>query len=232
LTPPSLLSRGTQPTASNAEIRGSLEEVDGIIKLARSEGIKLDPSVVERYGKRVAALQNVSTDPRLRRLLDYRSALNVDAQPSLPKRNLGPPNPDIIAHLRFGNLRATQPAIATYGIVPSAQSAVLNFIGEHLNLEHSTGAAFIVLQGDELILDGLEMKNVILRNVSIRYYGGRVTMENVYFVNCTFTFPPPSTIPVELKQFQPIQPSAPFRGNTQLFADRVLESPAITFGAS
>ncbi len=100
------------------------------------------------------------------------------------------------------------------------------------------GAAFIVLEGDELILDGLEMKNVILRNVNIRYYGSRVVMENVYFVNCTFTFPPQSRMPTQLKELLkersiPIErPNIELQVNRQLLADKILESPSITFTAS
>lgn len=116
--------------------------------------------------------------------------------------------------------------------MPVNQSAVLNFIGEHLNQERTTGAAFIALDGDEIILDGLEMKNVILRNVSVRYYGSPVMMDNVYFVNCTFTFPPQTRMPMVIRQFVQNLTTAPPEENRQLFAEKILESPSVTFTTS
>lgn len=232
-------------TTSKEGVTSSLKRAEGIIRLARSQGVKLDSRLIESYGKQVAALREVA-DPvaparqTLKSLLDYRSFLNADAQPQLPNPILESDAQNPKFHLRFGNLNSTEPKITAYGLVPSDQAAVVNFIGEHLNLERPMGAAFVLLEGDEVILDGLEMKNVVLRNVSIRYYGSRVLMENVYFVNCTFTFPPQSEMSPKLKALlkernieveQPLQ----FRLHVNrelLLADKILESPSVTFTVS
>ena len=48
--------------------------------------------------------------------------------------------------------------------------------------------AFFVIDGgvDAVGLDGVYMKNVIIRNSGVVYSSGPVLLENVYFVNCTF----------------------------------------------
>jgi hypothetical protein len=43
---------------------------------------------------------------------------------------------------------------------------------------------------NELLIDGLRLKNVIIRNTRVAYRGGPIQLENVYFVNCTFDFAP------------------------------------------
>jgi hypothetical protein len=42
--------------------------------------------------------------------------------------------------------------------------------------------------GTKVILDGLSFRNVVFRNSSIRYDGGPLILDNVLFVDCTFTF--------------------------------------------
>jgi hypothetical protein len=56
---------------------------------------------------------------------------------------------------------------------------------------HGSGFGFIVIEGgnEAIDLDGMYMKNVIVRNARIIYNGAPVRLENVYFVNCTFRFP-------------------------------------------
>jgi hypothetical protein len=50
-------------------------------------------------------------------------------------------------------------------------------------------AAFFVMQGHgpvEIRLDGMFLKHVTIRDVTISYEGGPVILDDVYFVNCTF----------------------------------------------
>jgi hypothetical protein len=51
-----------------------------------------------------------------------------------------------------------------------------------------SGSRLFVVEGglDALVLDGMYMKNVIVRNSRVIYEGGPVRLENVSFVNCTF----------------------------------------------
>jgi hypothetical protein len=56
------------------------------------------------------------------------------------------------------------------------------------------GFQFIVFQmsraDNELSLDGMYLKNVIIKDTRISYKSGALKLENVYFVNCTFDFKP------------------------------------------
>ena len=52
------------------------------------------------------------------------------------------------------------------------------------------GFRYIQIEGkvDSIVLDGMYMKNVIVRNADIIYDGGPVRLENVYFINCNLHF--------------------------------------------
>jgi hypothetical protein len=39
------------------------------------------------------------------------------------------------------------------------------------------------------VLDGMDLRNVVIENARISYRGGAPGMNNVYFVNCTFELP-------------------------------------------
>ena len=40
-----------------------------------------------------------------------------------------------------------------------------------------------------LKLDGMLMKNVVIRNATVSYSGGPVSLQNVIFANCVFLLP-------------------------------------------
>ncbi len=58
------------------------------------------------------------------------------------------------------------------------------------NLSKPNGPAVLFLDGGTVVLDGMYFKRVIIRNAKVVYRGGPVHMEDVYFVNCTFTWEP------------------------------------------
>lgn len=41
-----------------------------------------------------------------------------------------------------------------------------------------------------ILLDGMRMRNIIIRNSNVEYRGGPVELEGVYFVNCKFQINP------------------------------------------
>jgi hypothetical protein len=42
-----------------------------------------------------------------------------------------------------------------------------------------------------LVLDGMQLKNVVIENSEVEYTGeDAIQLENVWFVNCTFILPP------------------------------------------
>lgn len=183
--------------ANKAEVKGSFKHVVDLLQIAKAENIKLDPELLARYGKQVVGLSEEpaisdSAQQTLASLLDYRSFLNADFVPSL--NQLTPatgkskyrssvsvlPNPE---HPEWA------PAFkVSYagGYATPTKSARL----ESLKNPQPEGSefAFFVIDGgmDALVLDDAYMKNVIIRNSAVVYSGGRVLLENVYFVNCTF----------------------------------------------
>jgi hypothetical protein len=80
------------------------------------------------------------------------------------------------------------------GHVPQEQSARLEFL-THPHL-HGSGFGFFVIEGGDeaIVLDGMYIKNGIVRNARIIYNGAPMRLENVYFVNCSFRFPLPQRI--------------------------------------
>jgi hypothetical protein len=75
------------------------------------------------------------------------------------------------------------------GHVPEERSARMEFLTNHH--PHGSGFGFFIVEGgnEAIVLDGMYMKNVIVRNARIIYNGAHVKLENIYFVNCTFRFP-------------------------------------------
>ena len=70
---------------------------------------------------------------------------------------------------------------------------------------------YIRVNGGSLAMDGFYMKQVILDKVHVVYHGGRVKLENVYFVNCTFEL-----------EAEPQKPQVDF-------ARTLLAAPSVTF---
>jgi hypothetical protein len=75
------------------------------------------------------------------------------------------------------------------GHVPQEQSARLESLADPQ--PHGSGFGFFVIEGGNqaIVLDGMYIKNAIVRNARIIYNGAAVRLESVYFVNCTFRFP-------------------------------------------
>jgi hypothetical protein len=73
-----------------------------------------------------------------------------------------------------------------FGVAPSANAARLNLIGKDENANLPVGAAILIADGGRMTIDGMDIKNVVFRNVEIIYNGGQIILANVTFVNCTF----------------------------------------------
>jgi hypothetical protein len=44
----------------------------------------------------------------------------------------------------------------------------------------------LLVDGYDLVIDGLDARNVVFSNCRITYSGSQVSLDNVYFSNCTF----------------------------------------------
>lgn len=164
---------------------------------ARAKHIKLDTSVVEDSGNRfiAAATQNDASWSAANQSVSYRSFLNADSLP-----DTGPLEPTKEPYQLTFHLR---PKPGSPKPPPDVLSLVLNVAGkappensyriEELDKpeQGSTGIAYAILEmrADILVLDGLYMKNVIVKNSTVQYDGGPLKLERVYFVNCEFISP-------------------------------------------
>jgi hypothetical protein len=48
----------------------------------------------------------------------------------------------------------------------------------------------LLVDGYDLRIDGMDVRNVVFTNSRIAYSGGRISLDTVYFSNCTFDIPP------------------------------------------
>jgi hypothetical protein len=216
-------SKGAKPT------RGMLEDAGKVITVAQSLNMRLDTTVLARYGSTVARL---SEDPSLGTIawgttlafLKYRSFLNVDEAPkfsdvdklsgqSVPHFELNftplPPPPHSQANAILGFL-----LWAHHAGITSEKAAKIYRLSKP-SLETSGGRyEFFIIDGEggTITLDDQGMRNIIISNAVIKYGGGPVILENVYFVGCTF----------EMQQS---------RRSSELAA-KLLEMPNTTFFAS
>lgn len=63
----------------------------------------------------------------------------------------------------------------------------VGYIGEEdRNKGMTSGPEWIIAEGGAVGLDGIYLRNVVFHNVRVKYFGGPLTMKNVYFIDCTF----------------------------------------------
>ena len=192
------------PQNSKGKISGSLNEMRGILKLAEDQHIRLNPQLIETYGRQVIKLandQSISTTAweTSLSLLNYRSSLNADLAPSFSDIKMlnrsGGPNFEI-------NFKPLLPPPARYfpphavilgfllmtegSLVPPDKAAVLERISKPVTSRGNFEYYIFEGMGGTLTLDDQRMKNVIVRNCVIDYNGGATILENVYFVHCIF----------------------------------------------
>ena len=187
-----LLAVRISQSATNLNDEHSQKEAREILEAAQKSSIRLPQETVQVTGTKFveAAARNPEVWKTAGQFLSYRTFLNVDLAPKLtPATGKSQyrsvvtvhPNPEHPEkHLSYQVYFAG-------GYASGEQSARL----ERLDSPQPEGSefAFFIIEGggDAIILDGEYMKNVIVRGADIEYNGGPVVLENVYFVNCTFT---------------------------------------------
>jgi hypothetical protein len=175
---------------------------------ALQAGVKIDSSLVFEAGR--DALLSTNNDDLAalawaasQQLTNYASFLRANMMPVLgssqrpktgrfalaaPIDNRGRPikNPDITT---FGFATADKAALFEHiGPIPAVGlPPELNPIvhPEQGNAEY----AVVDFLGQTVILDGMRLRNIILKNSHLTYTGKLIDLNNVYFVGCTFTFP-------------------------------------------
>jgi hypothetical protein len=175
--------------AANPVDRASALAAKKLIVEAKAASTQLPNNVIEQVGQKfIAASENepAAWDTAVA-FLDYKSSINS----SLPIPNEGFRKPGTYTYYHYNVPNGMEaPTLRVAGIVPAESSARLETIGVNQNENLPVGAAYIIANGGALALDKTEFRNVILQNVHVYYYGGRVKMANVYFLNCTFEMKP------------------------------------------
>jgi hypothetical protein len=186
------------PAAGVKPTKQQINAASRILELARAEQANIDPVVLKNVGENVAAL---TTKPQLatvawdglNQAVSYRSFLNKDYVPKFsdlteitgtedysPDVNLsGPGSSGVMSGHALSVWYAG-------GHQPDKQSARMELLSKPR--AHGSGIGFFIIDGgtSAIGLDGIYMKNVIVRNAVVDYDGGPIKLENVYFVNCTF----------------------------------------------
>jgi hypothetical protein len=157
-----------------------------LLVAARQKSIPLSPLVIQEAGTNFvqAGKSDSGAWDVAMRFLDYKSFLNsVDVNSPLP-----PGTRVDETHYTFPkkNYR-TLPRMVQFGASRAPNIPVIRELNApSLNQNVGIGPSFLVLIGGDLVLDGLYLKQIIIRDAHVIYKGGSLTMENVYFINCTF----------------------------------------------
>ena len=166
----------------------SINEVAAVIDEAASKKIKIPQEAILAAGTNLLAApvgQGDTAWDSLLKLARYRSVLNEEYAPS-PTLSLP------IASTEFPNWKLADPHwnsfVRLVGKVPFDRSARLEFLNKpnHSDLPYGPEWSFVYPHDHSIVLDGKLVRNVIFMGGTIEYGGGPLTMEQTYFVNCTF----------------------------------------------
>jgi len=162
--------------AANPSAENSVKDTRRIIGEATAAKVRVSREVLASTGQKfIDAAQTMPTAwDAVPDFLSYASFLNTyENLPALgPLRDFTTYGFNIPTH---DSLRV--PTMSHYGTVPISKAALLDRIGQHKNITNNNGDAFVVLADGEVLLDGMSMKHVILRNITVYYDGGPVILE-------------------------------------------------------
>ena len=173
--------------AENPADPQNINDAKLILSEAKAARVLIPPHTIEFTGKRFVEATQTNPDAWNAALtfVDYKSSIN----PSLPNTpNISEADARVLRTdyaVKFPYPRAPRPEVRVFGIVPEADAAQFNEIGVNANALHE-GNRYIVAQGGDVLIDGLQLKSVVFVNTHIYYRGGPIILSNVYFLNCTF----------------------------------------------
>jgi hypothetical protein len=184
--------RQLSSTPNNAQ---NVKEARDILTAAKKGNILIPDMVIQQAG--TSFLEAAKTEPKAWEatldFVSYRTMLNnqllaVENASQLATTPVTEP-----LELRYKLNTPTgykQPQLSVGGEVPSDRAADIHPLGEpSLNQGQPKGREVILVDGGAVVLDGMVMKNVVIRNTLISYSGGPISLSNVIFVNCTFLLP-------------------------------------------
>jgi hypothetical protein len=180
-----LLAASANPTSPQ-----SLRETGDALRRAKAAGIRIAPGKLAEAGERfIKATDSSDAWTAAQRCLDYRSFLNDGTAPRLhnPRQSFS-----MFFRLEVGpDGTIRPPEVLLFGSASRDRAAIFEpIVPPHLgDYKHQLEEAdFVAVNflGQIIRLDGLHLKNVLLRNTRVRYWGGSIVLENVYFINCQF----------------------------------------------
>jgi hypothetical protein len=188
-----LLGKSIKQAASlsRPDLKRQLPQLDGILNAARLEKIPVDGSVVRDLSDKLAPLAKQNDqqawDATLA-LASYHSVFNMNPFPgSFVKIT---PGSDVVSKYLIPPPPQERGAIVSTAKVPTVSKDVdarIEPINQNINPQNTVGNAFVQVTGGGIVLDGLRIRNVVFIGVHVVYDGAPLIMENVVFINCTFS---------------------------------------------
>jgi hypothetical protein len=182
---------------NSKELTAHLPELKHLAVIAKKENMVLKPETVEKLGSKLVNDGGGNAWDAALAFLDYRSFLNVNFSPSVANAQSAEGKCVYSGKTHIvvpsGESLAEAARSQTFSLVGMARETDAARFEELDNPTRGCGFQFMLYQmprpGNALLLDGLYLKNVIIKDTRVVYHGGAVKLENVYFVNCTFDFP-------------------------------------------
>lgn len=169
----------------------SIGEARLLLAKATDAHVRLRSSTVAQTGRKFvdASGHNAAAWDTALRFMDYRSSINNFFSALTDTTN----DPAFLYKyvINFEPDLKNAPTISLRGKVAADQAAQTGFIGEDRNKGMTLGPAWIIMDGGDVNIDNIELRNVVFRNAHVAYFGTKpVSMRNVYFIDCTFDMPP------------------------------------------
>ena len=163
---------------------GSLLAATNLVAQAQTASLKLPTDLVEQTGQKFVAVADREPDAWTATIafVKYKSFINgtSSAVPVLDPSGA-------VTTYQYAYPDGYQPPVLhTMGLVPKESAAQLDLLGQDHNSGRSLGNAYIFADGGGLSLDGMNLRNVVIRGAHVVYKGGPLQLRNVYFVDCTF----------------------------------------------
>ena len=185
---PSLIT--APPPKTTGKLEEYLKEKGEIATSAKLRQIPIDPKFVSDAARQALAID--ASQPEFSNiawkttteLLDYNSFL-ASLNP-VPAVNQARPIKEFNFSTTYYFPHEDAGVTRWFGVASRENAAHLDLIGIDQNTDQSTGPQFLVISGGDVILDGIEARNIVFINKTVVYKGGKVILDSVYFINCVF----------------------------------------------
>jgi hypothetical protein len=180
--------------ASDPTSRSNIKEATDALASAKQSKLPLDLDLFKETASKFisAAAKQPNAWGAVQQYLAYRSFINTDLEPPPAKLALTTKTSSyretvtILPDPQHPEFHPVFQLLYVGGPAAPGESARLERLDNPQPVD--SGLKFFLIDGghDAIVLDGEYMKNVIIRNADVKYDGGPVVLENVYFINCTF----------------------------------------------